>query len=85
IVASTFAKRTLGESGIAHQKVAVTPYGAPAPMVHKEVNVRAGGPLKVIFVGALTQQKGISYFFEALKIASGSVALDVTVIGADYA
>ncbi len=85
IVASTFAKRTLAEHGIAPDKIAVTPYGAPAPRVRHEVNVRPGARLKVIYVGALTQQKGISYFFDALTLAAGSVALDVTVIGGDYA
>lgn len=85
IVASTFAKRTLGDYGIAADKVAITPYGAPAPMLRHEVNARQGARLKVIYVGALTQQKGISYFFDALSLAASSVALDVTVIGADYA
>lgn len=85
IVASSFAKRTLGDYGIASDKVAVTPYGAPAPAVRQVVEVRKGASLKVVYVGALTQQKGISYLFEALNIASSAVALDVTLIGADYA
>ncbi|NWN46558.1 glycosyltransferase family 4 protein [Pseudomonas sp. MAFF 301514] len=85
IVASTFAKRTLGEHGVAPGKVAITPYGAPAPMVRHEASARPGARLKVIYVGALTQQKGISYFFDALNLAASSVALDVTVIGGDYA
>ena len=85
IVASTFAKRTLGEYGIAPDNVAITPYGAPAPMVRHQVTTRPGARLKVIYVGALTQQKGISYFFDALNLAASSVALDVTVIGGDYA
>lgn len=85
IVASTFAKRTLGECGIAAEKIAITPYGAPAPTVRHPVSARPGARLKVIYVGALTQQKGISYFFDALNLAASSVALDVTVIGGDYA
>lgn len=86
IVASTFAKRTLGHDGVAPQKIAVTPYGAPASLARGSIEVQGGGPgLKVIFVGALTQQKGISYFFEALNLASASVQLEVTIIGVDYA
>ena len=85
IVASQFAKRTLGEYGIAPDNIAVTPYGAPAPLVCRETAVPPGARLKVMFVGALTQQKGISYFFEALNLAASSIALDVTVIGGDYA
>ncbi len=85
LVASTFAKRTLTECGVAEHKIAVTPYGAPVPAMREETQVRPGPRLKVIFVGALTQQKGISYLFEALNLASSSVALDVCVIGGDYA
>lgn len=85
IVASTFAKRTLGDFGIAPGKVSITPYGAPAPLAYPPAAVRPGARLKVMFIGALTQQKGLSYFFEALNLAASSVALDVTVIGGDYA
>ena len=85
IVASTFAKRTLGDHGIAADNISITPYGAPAPMLCHKVNARPGGRLKVMYIGALTQQKGISYLFDALNLAASSVALDVTVIGGDYA
>ena len=85
IVASTFAKRTLIESSLIDKKIIVIPYGT-----HKvnpktsQVNTNKTC-IKVMYVGALTQQKGISYLFEALNIASKTVEIDTTIIGDDYA
>ena len=78
IVPSTFSKRTLLEGIDLKQPVEVIPYGAPP------VRPRAGGPeagakLRVLFVGALGQAKGISYLLDAAARLERQIEL--TLIG----
>lgn len=64
VVASSFTAQTLQGQLAPHQKLSVIPYGTtpglPAP------RRSASGPLKILYVGSLTQRKGISYLFQAL-------------------
>ena len=76
IVASTFTKRTLGESKVS-AKIDVIPYGAP-PAVSREIR-KSSGPFKVLFVGSLGQRKGLSYLLKAVRILKNSVEL--TLLG----
>lgn len=85
IVASKFAQRTLKPSSSANKKTLVIPYGSQTIKPRKELSNTKKGCLKVMYVGALTQQKGISYLFEALNIASKNVELKTIIIGDDYA
>lgn len=77
IVASTFAKSTLSKSNFTGP-VHVIPYGSPRPRLVSP-NVEKSSKLKVIFVGSLSQRKGLSYLFEAIKLLRGVVQL--TVVG----
>lgn len=57
-------------------------YGAPA--VHSDdesdfVQAHRGGPLRLLYVGSLTQRKGLSYMFDAVAELASSVEL--TVVG----
>lgn len=78
VVASTFTRRTLEEAPDLDAPVSVVPYGAPAPGPRVRPYTR-NGPLRVLFVGALSQQKGLSYFFEAVECLREHV--EVTVVG----
>ena len=78
IVASSFTARTLRECPLRLAPVSVVPYGADAPGAERS-QVRRGGPLRVLFVGSLSQRKGIAEVFEAVDSMGRHAAL--TVIG----
>jgi len=75
IVASEFCKSTLPED--LHGRISVIPYGFPLPnlsRVYKKTE-----KLRLLYVGNLTQLKGISYLFEAVDAFENQVEL--TLIG----
>ncbi|GAB5559646.1 MAG: hypothetical protein SynsKO_12930 [Synoicihabitans sp.] len=84
VVASEFTRSTLQRfpRKLAAQ-VSVIPYGAPAAI--SETNLkerllqRSDGPLRVLFIGGLSQRKGLSYLFESIA-QLGSTA-ELTVVG----
>jgi len=77
VTASTFTRDSLSEYPGVLPPVEVVPYGAPAVLGSRRR--RRPGSLRVLFVGGLSQRKGVSYFFEAVQ-QMGS-AVDVTVVG----
>ena len=81
IVASTYTRQTLAEAPALRAPVHVVPYGAPAvPVAEPERMVeKKSGPLRVLFVGILSQRKGISYLLEAA--ASLGSHVDLTLLG----
>lgn len=77
VTASSFTRDSLRSYPGELPPTTVVPYGAPTPSAPRPR--RRDGRLRVLFVGGLSQRKGISYFFDALPPLSG--ALDVTVVG----
>jgi glycosyltransferase involved in cell wall biosynthesis len=66
-VASSFTKRTLEEYPGKLKTVQVIPYAFPA-VNEKRVYVSAKNrKIKLLYVGGLSQRKGIAYLFEAVK------------------
>jgi starch synthase len=78
-VPSTFVKETLEMYPGAPKRIVVNPFGVPAKIAEPRELTRANQPLRVLFVGSLTQRKGISYLFEAIEKAGKAVTL--TIIG----
>ena len=78
VVPSTFVKKTL-EMYPGSKKIVVNPFGVPANISAPRRLTVPGQPLRVLYVGSLTQRKGISYLFEAIEKAGKAVTL--TVIG----
>jgi glycosyltransferase involved in cell wall biosynthesis len=78
IVPSTFVKDTL-ELYPGKKKVIVNPFGVPANVSAPRAQTDPDQPLRVLFVGSLSQRKGIAYLFEAIEKAGKAVTL--TVIG----
>jgi glycosyltransferase involved in cell wall biosynthesis len=70
LVASQFTKRTLTDAGIPAERVAVIPYGTDlAKFSQAGGRKRAPGrPLRLLFVGTLSQRKGIKYLLESLEL-----------------
>ena len=78
IVPSSYVQSTLPAS--IHARVQVIPYGAP-PVLADGLSRRAArnGKLRVLYVGTLSQGKGLSYLLEAIKKVEMSV--EFTMIG----
>jgi alpha-maltose-1-phosphate synthase len=77
IVPSAFVARSL--RGISAGKVMIVPYGCP-PAVDAALRKRvAPGPLRVLFVGLISQRKGISYLLRAMERLKG--AAELTLVG----
>ncbi len=78
-VASRFTAGTLEAYPGRHVPVKVIPYGAPAGCANSPPPAPPDGVLRAIFVGSLTQRKGISYLFDAMRLLGPRVRL--TVVG----
>jgi starch synthase len=82
-VASTYTKKTLdsypGWLDGGAKKVVVIPYGTPAPVVKERALTDRAKPLRVIYVGSLTQRKGVAYLAEAVAKLGSAVTL--TIVG----
>ena len=79
IVPSEFVRQTLTKAGALKALISVIPYGAP-PSTH--TNTKRTAPntkMKVIFVGMLSQRKGLGYLLHAVEKLGSSVEL--TLIG----
>lgn len=81
-VASSFTRSTLEtapDSASVLARTHVFPYGAPPALETLPAPRENNSVLKVIFVGSLSQRKGLSYLFEAVESLGKSVEL--TIIG----
>jgi glycosyltransferase involved in cell wall biosynthesis len=77
IVPSTFSKNTLEQAPGLKASVQVVPYGAPS--VSSAAIKNGNTKLAVLFVGGLTQAKGLSYLLEAA--AKLERQINLTLIG----
>jgi glycosyltransferase involved in cell wall biosynthesis len=79
-VASTFVANTLKEYPGALPPVDIIPYGFPLVGARREYPIRKEGQkIKLLFVGKLSQQKGIADLFAAVNALSNWVEL--TLVG----
>jgi starch synthase len=78
IVPSTFVKNTL-DMYPGKKKIVVNPFGVPSNISAPRDVTDPDQPLRVLYVGSLTQRKGVAYLFEAIEKAGKAVTL--TVIG----
>lgn len=76
-VASSFTQQTLKDYPGNLQNVQLVPYGFP-PATPKQYR-QFSGRLKLLFVGGLSQRKGLSYLFKAVEALKDHVEL--TVVG----
>ncbi len=79
MVASRFTAHTLEAFPGPTGPVTVIPYGFPPVPVSRNYNSPTGRPLKLLFVGALSQRKGIADLFAAACLLGRHVQL--TVVG----
>lgn len=78
-VASKFTAKTLKEFPGTLAAVEVIPYGFPPVVKNRAYSSAEGRKLKLLFVGGLSQRKGIAELFEAVEGLKPHV--DLTVVG----
>jgi glycosyltransferase involved in cell wall biosynthesis len=78
-VASSFTKKTLQDFPGRALQAEVIPYGFPPAAASKAQAPDERGPLKLLFVGGLSQRKGIADLFAAVDAIGDAVSL--TVVG----
>ena len=78
VTASSFTRDTLRLAPSQEKPVEVIPYGAPESP-EEPASTKPGKRLRVLFVGALGQRKGLSYLLKAVGMLGGSVEL--TLLG----
>lgn len=83
VVASRFTAATLAHYPGPLAPIRVVPYGAPTPDERPRAWSAGGTPLRVLYVGSLSQRKGLSYLFKAVAALGAGVRL--TVVGSRVA
>ena len=78
-VASSFTKKTLEHYSGNLPEIKVIPYGFPKVYNKRIYQPLTNRKLKILFVGGLSQRKGLSYLFEAVEGLQDKVEL--TVVG----
>lgn len=78
-VASSFTKKTLEMYPGKLSDIEVIPYGFPPINTDRKYDMIHNRKIKVLFVGGLSQRKGISYFFDAIKGLEDKI--EATVVG----
>lgn len=79
IVASSFTKSTLDYFQGSLPAISVVPYGFPPVIANREYNYNGNRKLKLLFVGSLSQLKGLANVLEAVEALSELVEL--TIVG----
>lgn len=79
IVPSQFVADSLQEYPGKLPPISVIPYGCPTPISPDGRRWYSGGKLKILYVGGLSQRKGLSYLLNAAEALSDEVVL--TIIG----
>lgn len=79
IVASSFTKKTLKDFPKKIAAITVIPYGFPPVVSNRIYKDLSNRPLKLLFVGGLSQRKGIANLFEAVATLGDAVSL--TIVG----
>lgn len=81
-VPSAFVKDTLVENGVNPNKIVRIPYGSfIEPITNTRFN---SGPIRLIYVGQLSQRKGIKYLFEALEKLRKRCDIHFTLVGQNF-
>ncbi len=79
IVPSRFVADSLLTMNQRVKEIAIVPYGGPEPLHEVRTFKGKNEKLRILFVGGLSQRKGISYLFDAANLLKDKVNL--TVIG----
>jgi len=68
VVASSYTASTLAENGVPRDQIHVVPYGVDIDKYPCRTGAPPeSAPFRVVWVGSMTQRKGLSYFLEAIR------------------
>ena len=79
VVPSSFVVRTLEGVELKSDSISIVPYGAPKPVENLTKDYKSKR-IRILYVGSLTQRKGISYLFDAMKEFAND-EVELTLIG----
>ncbi len=72
LVGSSFAKDTFVAEGVPEHKLVVIPYGVDTELFHPTKKSDRSGRFNIVFVGQISQRKGLSYLLRAYERFHGS-------------
>jgi glycosyltransferase involved in cell wall biosynthesis len=78
-VASSFTAATLKDYPGTLAPITVIPYGFPTPVTNRIYQSLHNRPLKILFVGGLSQRKGIANLFDA--VGAFGKRVELTIVG----
>jgi glycosyltransferase involved in cell wall biosynthesis len=81
LVQSDFQRRCLTQLGIPDSKLVMIPLGVDLSVVERTRSTRRRGPLRVGFLGQLTQRKGLADLHEAYKRLRMTGGIELIVAG----
>lgn len=81
IVPSDYVRDTLTARGVPAAKIAIIPYGVDVERFRPPAEPRPRGRLRLLFVGHLSQRKGIGYLLEAARRLQGLPGLELVLVG----
>jgi glycosyltransferase involved in cell wall biosynthesis len=70
LVLSTFQKRTFLNAGVDREKILTVPLGVDLKLFAPPLKPRVEDKFRVLFVGQMTQRKGLSYLLDGFELAS---------------
>jgi starch synthase len=70
LVPSTFARDTYAEAGVDSERLMVTPLGVNTDVFQPRSRPRAEGGFRALFVGRVSQPKGVGYLVEGFREAA---------------
>ena len=80
-VSSTWAKRSLMQSGVSESKIVVVPQGIDLRRFIPSQPAAGSGPLKIVFVGSVSLGKGFPYLLQAMS-RLGARHFSLEIVGA---
>jgi starch synthase len=85
VTPSSFVRQTLLDNGIDSSKIIVNKYGSFfEPIQSSQIKIH-DGELKILFVGQLSQRKGIKYLLDAIKLLKRSrLNIKLTLVGSIF-
>ena len=81
LVPSDYVRDTLIARGVPAVKIATIPYGVDVERFRPPVAPRPAGRLRVLFVGHLSQRKGIGYLLEAARRLRRLPGFELVLVG----